>query len=62
MLSLVHPNEHADFWKMTVRGTVPLWSQITMLIDVWERSGRPSLEQYEIFVDQQGGASIKLRA
>jgi protein-L-isoaspartate(D-aspartate) O-methyltransferase len=54
MLSLVHPDEHADFWKMTVRGTVPLWSQITTLIDSWEHSGRPSLEQYEIYVDQQG--------
>jgi hypothetical protein len=61
MLSLVHPDEHADFWKMTVRGTVPLWSQITTLIDSWEHSGCPPLEQYEISVDQQGGSSIKLR-
>jgi len=62
MLSFVHPDEDADFWKMTVRGTVPLWSQITALIDSWERTGRPSLEEYEIDVDQGGRSSIHLQA
>jgi hypothetical protein len=62
ILSFVRPDEDADFWQVTVRGTMPLWSQITTLIDSWEHSGRPSLEQYEIDVDQQGRSSMHLRA
>src|SRR5262249_46383950 len=62
MLSLVHPDEHADCWKMTVRGTLPLWSQITMLIDLSEDYSRPRLEQSEVCVNQQGEFSIHLKA